>query len=140
MFRSLRAMFRDPEGKVLLAAAILVLAIGTIVYMVLEGWSPIDSLYFSIVTLATIGFGDLHPTTTTAKVFTILYILSGLGIIAAFLSEIPKYRASSRRHWSDHGQREIHPEEAHRAGSRPAGPKDSGAEDRGSRDAESHDA
>lgn len=92
MFRSLRAMLRDPEGKVLLGAAVAVLAIGTLAYVVLEGWSPIDALYFSVVTLATVGFGDLHPTTDAAKLFTVLYILSGLGIIAAFLSEIPKYR------------------------------------------------
>jgi voltage-gated potassium channel len=92
MFRSLRAMFRDPEGKLLLGAAVIVLAIGTVAYMILEGWSPIDALYFSVVTLATVGFGDLHPTTDAAKLFTVLYILSGLGIIAAFLSEIPKYR------------------------------------------------
>jgi len=69
--------------------------------MFLEGWSPIDALYFSVVTLATVGFGDLHPTTDAAKLFTVIYILSGLGIIAGFLSEIPKYREGSRRHRRD---------------------------------------
>jgi hypothetical protein len=46
------------------------------------------------VTLATVGFGDLHPTTDAAKLFTILYILFGLGVIAAFISEITKHRAA----------------------------------------------
>ena len=104
MFRSLRAMFRDPEGKVLAASAVTIIIVGTIVYMVLERWSPIDALYFSVVTLATVGFGDLHPTTDAAKLFTVLYILSGLGIIAAFASELPKYHRGSRA-----GEREADP-------------------------------
>lgn len=97
MFKSLRAMFRDPEGKVLAVSAITIILLGTVIYTVLEGWSPVDALYFSVVTLATVGFGDLHPTTEAAKLFTVAYILSGLGIIAAFLSELPKYRGGSRR-------------------------------------------
>ncbi len=92
MFRTLREMLRDPEGKVLAGGAIGLLLIGTVAYVILEGWSPIDALYFSVVTLATIGFGDLHPTTDASKLFTVLYILSGLGVIAAFLSELPRYR------------------------------------------------
>jgi voltage-gated potassium channel len=94
MFSALRAMFRDPEGKYLIVAAISMIALGTVVYMWLEGWSALDALYFSVVTLATVGFGDLHPTTDAAKLFTVFYILSGLGILAAFVSELTKYRTS----------------------------------------------
>jgi len=103
MFRTLRAMFRDPEGKVLLGSAASIIAIGTIVYALLEHWSLVDSLYFSVVTLATVGFGDLHPTTNAAKLFTVAYVLSGLGIIAAFVSEIPKYQQGARRQATDDG-------------------------------------
>ena len=103
MFRTLRAMFRDPEGKVLLGSAASIIAIGTIVYALLEHWSLVDSLYFSVVTLATVGFGDLHPTTNAAKLFTVAYVLSGLGIIAAFVSEIPKYQQGARRQGTDDG-------------------------------------
>lgn len=101
MFSALREMFRDPSGKALLAAAVVTIAVGTTVYMLLEGWSFIDALYFSVVTLATVGFGDLHPTTDAAKLFTVLYIISGLGIIAAFLSELTKYRGVVVRHRRD---------------------------------------
>jgi hypothetical protein len=95
MFGPLRAVARDPEGKVLLISAALTLAVGTVVYSQLEGWSLLDSLYFSVVTLATVGFGDLHPTTDIAKLFTVLYILVGVGIIAGFASELTKYRRAS---------------------------------------------
>ena len=94
MFTVLRSMFRDPEGKVILVWAVVQVAIGTIAYMWLEGWSPVDALYFSVVTLATVGYGDLHPTTDVAKLFTVVYILFGLGVIAAFISEAMKHRAS----------------------------------------------
>ena len=92
MFPTLRSVARDPEGKVLLVGAFLVISIGTGVYMLLEGWSFVDSLYFSVVTLATVGFGDLHPTTDLAKLFTVGYILSGIGILAGFAAELTKHR------------------------------------------------
>ncbi len=51
-------------------------------------------VYFSVVTLATVGFGDLHPNGDVTKIFTTVYILFGLGVIAAFISEITKHRAA----------------------------------------------
>jgi hypothetical protein len=94
MFTPLRTMARDPEGKVLLISAATMLATGTVVYSALEGWTPIDSLYFSVVTLATVGFGDLTPTTDVAKLFTVGYIIFGIGILAAFASELTKRRGT----------------------------------------------
>jgi len=92
MFRPLRAMLRDPEAKVLALTAIAVIIIGSVVYMLIEHWSPVDSVYFCVVTLATVGYGDLHPTTDAGKIFTVIYILGGLGIIAAFITELAKHR------------------------------------------------
>jgi hypothetical protein len=94
MFVPLRMMLAAPEGRVLAVSAAGTVALGTGVYSVLEGWSIVDSLYFSVVTLATVGFGDLHPTTDLAKLFTVGYILVGLGILAAFVSELTKVRRS----------------------------------------------
>jgi len=94
MFTPLRTMARDPEGKVLLGSAVSMVAAGTVVYSALEGWTLIDSLYFSVVTLATVGFGDLTPTTDVAKLFTVAYIIVGIGILAAFASELAKRRGT----------------------------------------------
>ncbi len=96
MFAPMRAVARDPEGKVLLLGAATMVAVGTVTYHVLEGWSFLDSLYFSVVTLATVGFGDLTPTTDLAKLFTVGYITVGIGIVAAFASELTKFRRAER--------------------------------------------
>jgi voltage-gated potassium channel len=93
MFSALRAMLREPEGKIILIWAVLQVIVGTVVFRWLEGWSIINSLYFSVVTLATVGYGDLHPTTDAAKLFTIVYIVFGLGVLASFISELTKHRA-----------------------------------------------
>jgi hypothetical protein len=53
------------------------LVIGTVFYSVVEGWSPLDSLYFSMITLTTVGYGDLTPSTPASRSFTVLYILVG---------------------------------------------------------------
>ena len=97
MFAPLRAVARDPEGKVLMVSAVMIIAVGTVVYSVLEGWSLVDSLYFCVVTLATVGYGDLHPTTVVAKLFTVGYVLTGIGILAAFASELTKHRHVAER-------------------------------------------
>jgi hypothetical protein len=89
-------MLSEPEGRVLGASALTALTVGTVVYTIVEGWSPLDSLYFSVVTLATVGFGDLHPTTDVAKLFTIGYIFTGVGILAGFVSELTKVRHAVR--------------------------------------------
>lgn len=92
MFPGLRAMLREPEGRILVFLSIGTILFGTVAYAAIEGWGPIDALYFSVVTLATVGFGDLHPTTDLGKLFTVGYIVFGIGIIAGFASELTKDR------------------------------------------------
>lgn len=64
---------------------LVVLGTGTVYYHQAEGWSWVDALYFTVVTLTTIGYGDLHPTTPASKIFTIFFIFVGLGIISTFI-------------------------------------------------------
>lgn len=72
--------------RVLLVAAVGMIALGTVFYHFIEGWRWLDSYYFSVVTLATVGYGDFTPKTDIGKLFTTFYILSGVGIITAFIS------------------------------------------------------
>jgi hypothetical protein len=88
LVRVLRVGVRDPEFQGLLVAVLGVLAAGIIFYMVEEGWSFIDALYFCVTTLTTIGFGDPAPTSALSKVFTIVYVIIGIGLIAAFITSL----------------------------------------------------
>lgn len=86
--RALRRMVADPTGR---ASALLVASlflVGTVFYAVAEGWSVVDALYFSVMTLATVGFGDLTPTSDGAKLFTVVYTLVGIGLLVAFFSTL----------------------------------------------------
>jgi hypothetical protein len=80
--------------------ALLALATGTVVYHSLEDWTWVDSFYFSVVALTTVGFGDLAPSTDTSKLFTIVFILGGVSLIGAALNQVMKRqarRSSERR-------------------------------------------
>ena len=69
----------------------ILLTVGTVAYSQIEGWSLIDSLYFSTTTLTTIGFGDLHPTHDSSKLFTVFYIISGVALMLIALTSIATY-------------------------------------------------
>ena len=75
---------------------LLVLVIGTLAYSVIEGWSLVDSFYFSSVALTVVGFGDLTPSSDFSKMFTVFYIFSGIAIIALWIQVRTKHRIAKR--------------------------------------------
>lgn len=64
------------------------IAVASLFYWYVEGWSYLDSVYFSVITIATVGYGDLSPQTALGKIFTIGYIFAGLGLFVAAASSI----------------------------------------------------
>ena len=70
----------------LAATAFMLLLFGAFMYHTFEGWSFVDSLYFSAVTLTTVGYGDLYPTTDAAKLFTVFFVFIGVGTMLYILS------------------------------------------------------
>lgn len=61
---------------------VLVIAFGTLGYVLIEGWSAFDSLYMTVITLATVGFEEVHKLSPGGRAFTIVLIVFGAGIIA----------------------------------------------------------
>ena len=87
-FRTLLSFLKDAEYRDLLVTTLVTLTGGTIIYHVLEGWRWIDCVYFSVITLSTIGYGDFSPQTDGGKLLTIFYIILGIGIILSFINAI----------------------------------------------------
>jgi len=83
--------FRDHEFRSLFFLVTAILLIGTIFYHQVEGWRYLDSLYFSSISLTTVGYGDFAPKTDAVKISTIIYIFLGIGVIVGFLSAIGKH-------------------------------------------------
>jgi voltage-gated potassium channel Kch len=86
--RAIAAVWRDPETRALPVVAAALVLTGTIFYWRFEDWTIIESLYFSVVTLTTVGYGDLAPTRAGTQIFTIIYILTGLGVLVALLGSV----------------------------------------------------
>ena len=74
--------------KLLLSLAVIVaiVVVGTIGYHWLEGWPWFDGLYMTVITLATIGYGETHPLTTGGRVFTLMLIVVGVTVFGFLIS------------------------------------------------------
>ena len=83
-------MFNDIRRRLLVAGGSLaaMFLIGTAGYVLIEGWSWFDSLYMTTITLATIGFGEVHPLSTSGRAFTIFLAAGGLSVAAYSFSSL----------------------------------------------------
>lgn len=71
-------LFLDSRTRPLFIYAAAMIAFGAALFHWLEGWSWLDSVYFVVITLTTIGYGDFSPTTPVTKLLTIFYGLNGV--------------------------------------------------------------
>ena len=88
MIRAIWALRREPQFVSLGLLTVIAIASGTGFYTLVEGLRVIDALYFSVVTLTTVGYGDFAPQTDAGKLFTAVYVLLGIGILLTFVTTI----------------------------------------------------
>ncbi len=101
LFRAVAyALRKDEDFRSLLVLLVTLLAGATYFYWEVEGWSVVDSIYFSVMTMSTIGYGDLTPTTPLSKLFTVVFSILSIGTFAAVASKIV-VAILARRHKKD---------------------------------------
>lgn len=96
-WRALKIATNDAEFRSLAIIVGALLLMGTIFYHQVEGWGWLNSLYFCVITLATVGYGDFSPQTAAGKIFTMVYILLGIGTLVAVLTRLADALAAARR-------------------------------------------
>ena len=90
LIKSIRRAYSDHEFRALLLIMIMLLVSGTVFYVLNEGWSIIDALYFCVMTMSTVGYGDLLPSNDISKIFTIVYSLLTIGVFVGVASKLAK--------------------------------------------------
>ena len=85
----IREGFRNDESfRALFYLMLSMLIVGSLFYWRTEGWSILDSFYFCVMTISTIGYGDLTPTTPLSKIFTIVFAILGVGVFVSVVSKL----------------------------------------------------
>ena len=100
----------DEQFRALLVILAAIVLSGTVFYSVVEKWHIIDSIYFCIMTIATIGYGDLAPSTPLSKIFTIIMALSGIGVFVGIVTKVAQgltQRTIEKRHKHEHKKESI---------------------------------
>ena len=82
----------DPRTRPIYLYAAVMIIIGAAVFHWLEGWGWLDSIYFVVITLTTIGYGDFSPTTPFTKLITIFYGLNGVILLLMLFDIVRRLR------------------------------------------------
>lgn len=90
----------DPLKKVKFSLATLVVLVGggTTGYVLIEGWSPFEALYMTTITLATVGYNEVHRLSHQGQVFTVLLIIFGVGMIAYTIGSMIQFMVEGQLH------------------------------------------
>jgi hypothetical protein len=86
VFRAVWTLRHRPGFTSLALLAVLGISGATCFYWQVEDLRPLDAAYLSVLTLTTVGYGDLTPATDAGKVFTAVYVLFGYGILLTLVT------------------------------------------------------
>ena len=81
---------------VLLSMLVTLIAGGTVFFHLVEGWGWLDSYFFTVITLSTVGYGSLVPVTAAGKIGTTVFIFLGLGVFAVAVHQFGHFAVRKR--------------------------------------------
>src|SRR5215211_5573235 len=67
--------------RIVLMTVLMAIFVGTVTFHLVEGWSILDSLYVTVQTVTTVGFGDLSPQTRFGRAFATVFMMVGVGVM-----------------------------------------------------------
>ena len=85
---TLRQALKEPQARGAMLSAAALLATGVAFYMIFEKWTFVDALYFCVTTLTTVGFGSPAPSSDLGKLFTVVFVISGVGMFLAVINAV----------------------------------------------------
>ncbi|HOT04064.1 MAG TPA: potassium channel family protein [Methanolinea sp.] len=88
-FQQMGSYERRLQAYIVLLFSVVV--IGVAGFSLLEGFTPLDSFYLTIVTIATVGYGDLHPATDAGKVLAVVVIIAGVGCFVGLVANVVEH-------------------------------------------------
>lgn len=80
----------------LILTLVLIVAAGTVFFRWAEGWSWLDAYFFTVVTLSTVGYGNLVPATALGKIGTTVFIFVGLGVFVVAVQQFGLFAMGKR--------------------------------------------
>lgn len=96
LLKAVARIVRTHEGRgVSVLIAVQVIG-GAVFYHLAEGWRWVDAFYFCVATLTTVGYGDLTPATDLGKVFTMVYLVTGIGLFVSFATLVARHLLDER--------------------------------------------
>ena len=88
--------FRKIAQYTMLLVALLVL--GSLGFVWVEGWNFFDALYMTVTTLTTVGYGEIHPLDEVGRIYNMLLILAGMGVLFYILGSLARVLVEGELH------------------------------------------
>ena len=89
-------MDRTTHLVIVVILAVFLVGLGTAGYMVIEHWDVLDSIYMTVITLSTIGYGEVNPVSPAGRIFTLVLIVMGVGFFLYVLGNVVQFLVEGR--------------------------------------------
>ncbi|MBF0450017.1 MAG: potassium channel protein [Candidatus Magnetomorum sp.] len=89
-------MNRNFHLTIIISLTIFVFAGGTVGFMIIEDWGFMDSFYMTVITIATVGFSEVHPLSHSGQMYTVFLIFTGVGFFAYVGSSLVQFTIDGR--------------------------------------------
>jgi voltage-gated potassium channel len=74
-----------------LVMILVIIIVGTLGYILLEGWSLLDSLYMTVISVTTVGYGEIRELTGAGRIFTIFLLVGSIGVAGYAVSTLTSF-------------------------------------------------